>query len=173
MENEAVDFDFELTKPVRPTFLTVLCVLTFIASAYYFFSSVAGFFIAKSFDSGQWESITEQMAEGMSDADESTAKIMEKLMGDVQVTMEKTLENSGWLSLVSLMVALVSAYGAYEMFHLRRRGFSMYVAAKFAGLVLPLVIIGFNIVTGITSSFALLFGLFFIALYAMNRKHMR
>ncbi len=173
MENETVDFQPGQSAPNRPTFLTVLCILTFLASAYYFFTSLVGVFVTKDFDTDQWETLSEQVAESMSDADETTSQMMQSVMEALAETTAKTIENATTLGLITMMVALLSAFGAYEMYNLKRRGFAIYAAAKFIGIILPLVIIGVNMITMIGYGVAFIAGLIMLFLYNINRKYMR
>ncbi len=173
METETVDYQPSKNNPSRPTFLTVLCILTFLASAYYFFTSLVGIFITNEFDDSQWESISEQLAESMDGADENTSRIMQSVMDSLATTLAKTVENATSLGLIAMLVALLSAFGAYEMFQMRRRGFNIYVLAKFIGIIFPLIIIGVNIITAIGYGIALIGGLIMVFLYNVNRKHLR
>ena len=172
MENETVDFQPGQGEASRPAFLTVLCILTFLASAYYFFTSLVGIFISKDFDTNEWDTLSEQVAESMSDADETTSQMMQSAMEALAETTAKTIENATVLGLITMLVAVLSAFGAYEMYKLNRRGFGIYAAAKFIGIVVPLVILGANMVTLIGYTVALIAGLIMLFLYSINRKYM-
>ncbi len=171
MNHELVDETPSVSKR-RPTFLTVLCILTFAASAYYFFEGVTTIFSSKSFDEGQWKEIATQLEEGLSQADPQTSKFLERVLDDVSVTVSRGINKSTTLGIITIAVALLSALGAYLMLNLNRKGFTVYVAAKIFGIILPLVILGINIVTGFIYALSALVSALFIILYAVNRKHM-
>jgi len=156
----------------RPTFLTVLCILTFAVSAYYLFDGTATIFVSKSFDSTQWHAMMEGVDEALQDADPNTAKLLESFMGSLSKTIEKSIENANLLGFITIAIALLSAYGAYLMYKLNRKGFTVYVGAKILGIVIPLIILGFNMVTGFAYGFAAFIGMIFVILYGVNRKHM-
>lgn len=156
----------------RPTFLTVLCILTFAVSAYYLFDGTRTIFVSKSFDSTQWHAVMEGVDEALQDADPNTAKFLESFMGSLSKTIEKTIENANMLGFITIIVALLSAYGAFLMYKLNRKGFTVYVGAKIIGIVLPLAILGFNMVTGFAFGFSAFIGMIFVILYGVNRKHM-
>ncbi len=171
MENQIVDQD-SYTESRRPTMLTVLCIITFAVSAYYLFEGTLTIFMSKTFDSSQWQVVIDQMNEALDGADPQSAKFLESIMDSVSITIERSINNSTLLGLIAILVALVSAYGAYLMFNLKRIGFTIYTGAKIAGIILPLIILGFNIVTILVYLFAAIVGLIFVILYGVNRKHM-
>lgn len=156
----------------RPTLLTVLCVLTFVVSAYYLFSGILGLFVADSFDQSQWDQISEEVGEALNDADENSAQLMETVMAAVSQTVTNAIENAFILSFIEILVALLSGLGAYWMWSLRKNGFWIYTAAKVVGVAVPMFFLGFNIVTVAYYGFALFVGIVFIILYATTRKHM-
>jgi hypothetical protein len=171
MENEIVD-QTAIIERRRPTFLTVLCIITFAVSAYYIFDGLLTIFVAESFDTGQWQTIMDQMNQALDEADPQSAKFLESFMGAVSETIERSINHATTLGLASLLVALISAYGSYLMFQMKRMGFSIYTGAKILGLMVPMVILGFNVVTIIAYSFAAFIGLIFIIMYGVNRKYM-
>jgi hypothetical protein len=170
--NETIDTVEEYNARKRPSLLTVLCVLTFVVSAYYVFSGIFGLFVAENFDQSQWDQISEQVGEALNDADENSAQIMETVMAAVSQTVTNAIENALLLGLTEIFVALLSAFGAYWMWSLRKSGFWIYTAAKVVGVAVPLILLGFNIVTIALYGFALFIGIIFIILYATTRKHM-
>lgn len=171
MENEIVD-QSAVTESKRPTFLTVLCILTFAVSAYYLFDGVLTIFVSKSFDTSQLDMISAQMEEALDGAEPGAAEMVETVMEAVSETTTKAINNATTLGLITLFVALLSAYGAYLMFNLRKIGFTIYTAAKIVGIVIPLMILGFNFLTILIYSIAAVIGLIFVILYAVNRKYM-
>lgn len=171
MENEIVDRS-AIAESKRPTFLTVLCIITFAVSAYYLFDGVLTIFVSKSFDTSQWDMISEQMEEALEGAEPGAAQMVETVMEAVSETTVRAINNATTLGLITFFVALLSAYGAYLMFNLRKIGFTIYTAAKIVGIVVPLIILGVNFLTIILYSIAAVIGLIFIILYAVNRKYM-
>lgn len=171
MQNEIVDKQ-AITDTKRPTFLTVLCIITFAVSAYYIFDGVLTIFVSKSFDTAQWQSIVDEMGNALDDADPQTAKFIDSMMGAVSETVEKSIQHATTLGILSIIVALLSAYGAYMMYNLRRIGFSIYTGAKILGIVVPLFLLGFNVVTLFIYGLAIVIGFIFVILYGVNRKYM-
>jgi Na+/melibiose symporter-like transporter len=173
MENESLDYMKGESTPERPPFLTVLCILTWLYSGYAFISGVFSFFVAKSFNEDQWKGVQEQLAEAMEGIDGNAARIVESLIEALSEMVVRGVENAALLNFTEIAVALLSAFGAYLMFNLKKAGFNIYVAAKFLGIVVPLAVFGINLLTAAVYAIALLVGLFIIFLYSLNRKHMR
>lgn len=159
--------------PQRPTFLTVLCVLTFVVSGYYFLSNVIGLFTAGTIESMQWGELAMQLDKAMESADTGTQQFMSKLMTDIVAVME-ALEAHIYLVLsLAALASALSLLGAYLMFQLRRAGFYIYAGAKALDIFAPLLILGVNLVTALAFGFVALVSIGMILLYASNRKHLR
>ncbi len=169
---EPIDHQEEFIDRKRPNMLTVLCILTFVVSAYYIFSGIISLFFRHSFDPGQWDQVSQQVGEALENADQSSAKMMETVMTAMSETISNAIQYAVTLGIVEIVVALLSAYAAYLMWKLRKSGFWIYTAAKIVGLVVPLVLLGINIITIAATVFAIVIGLIFVVLYAVNRKYM-
>jgi TctA family transporter len=108
----------------------------------------------------------------MAEEDPDAAKMMEGFMKSASDMVSKAIENAGWIASFELIVALLSAFGAFLMFRLRKTGFWIYLVAKVLGILTILLFMGVNILTVSIASFALFVGLIMIVLYAVNLKHM-
>ncbi len=170
--NETIDYNEALVSKKRPTLLTILCILTFLVSGYTLITGVIGIFSTKSFDQAQWEQISEQVAESIAGADENSARIVDEVLASASITVERGIYYATTLSLIAILIALVSAYGAYLMWNLRRSGFVFYTIAKIVGIIVPLVLLGFNVITMVVYGFATVIGVILIILYNVNRKYM-
>jgi len=170
--NETIDYNEALVSKKRPTLLTILCILTFLVSGYTLITGVIGIFSTKSFDQAQWEQISEQVAESLAGADENSARIVDEVLASASITVERGIYYATPLSLIAILIALVSAYGAYLMWNLRRSGFVFYTIAKIVGIIVPLVLLGFNVITMVVYGFATVIGVILIILYNVNRKYM-
>jgi hypothetical protein len=155
--------------PARPQFLTVLCILTWIACGLMFITSVWGILFKPSADE-QYEQV-EKIREVSPEAAENMEALIEKQNSSTQ------LLNTA-LSLVGIGL---SAFGAYLMWQMRRRGFYMYLGGEllpylgflFAGdeAMAAMNFFGPNGAVMIIGGMVLLDAVF-IALYAMNLKYM-
>lgn len=144
--------------PQRPTFLTVLCILSFIAAG---FSIIGMLFMGaatgiKNSDTGQ-----EMMEEALSNA-EGTAGMPD--MGEATAAVDALFS---WPYVISATVlTLVALYGVIKMWKLKKQGFFIYAGAGIAGIILPLL---FGLPFGTVGA---IITLGFIAMYYMNTKVM-
>ncbi|MFT6924278.1 MAG: hypothetical protein ACJA1C_003299 [Crocinitomicaceae bacterium] len=156
----------------RPTFLTVLCILSFVSMGYSVLTN--GFGLASGPSSAEEmqfakvelaKSIQELKAQGMDDF----VPVIEKIarMG------EQLNDNHYAISIMSLLVTLFGAYGVYLMFRGAKLGFHIYIIHCLLSVI---TIYLFVSVANIPMFFPLIgFGLsgLFIFLYSRNLKWMR
>ena len=149
----------------RPTFLTVLCILTFIGSG----MNIMGSMFQLAFSSF------------IKDVDISTVNVsLNNLSGELpQQIIENLLDivesfvaNGTIVAMANLLLYSMSLAGAILMFQMKKTGFYIYSVAQIALLlVAPLLLcwnffIAFGLI--INASFAILF----IILYFINYKHL-
>jgi hypothetical protein len=153
-------------QPGRSTFLTVLCVLTFIGSGT---GALSGLVSLCTFDP---EAMVKQV--------EATSLLMEEggpwlkyALGSSVELLLVTAEHGRAIHGFSLLFSLLSLAGAIEMFRLRRRGFFLYAVAQVASLFVLPCYAGFSLIVTISLFGTALLAALFIALYAVNLKQMR
>lgn len=152
---------------LRPTFLTVLCILTFLGSAWgiyggitnYFSADVAAGIVGEQFEKVQDELENKEEGEGFGKFFESINQAIEP----------EKIRNSGIAGVVSNVLTLV---GAILMWGLRKNGYFIYVAGVLAGIIAPIVIYG-GFVGAIAGGGTAFVGIIFAVLYGLNLKHMR
>jgi hypothetical protein len=151
---------------LRPTFLTILCILTFINSAWSIFQGI-GNYTSSEVNAGiiqdQFEMIQDRIAE--QEGAESMEKIIDAFLSSLTA---ENLQNNGLATAISSVITLV---GAVLMWGLRKRGFYIYLIGTVAGILSPMLIFG-----GIGGTFMAMgtafFGILFVILYGLNLKHM-
>ena len=173
MTDQTLDVGEGSISARRPTFLTVLCIITFVVSGYHLVMAIVGFFSNKSFDPAQWQDISNQMAEAMAGTDAASQEMAARMMEAISHMMQAGIENATALGITALLTAAVSILGAYLMFNLKQVGYYTYIAAKVIGVIIPLIIFGVNILTLFMYGFIAIIGVLFIVLYGINRKYMR
>jgi hypothetical protein len=156
--------------PQRPTFLTVLCILSFIAGAWGVFGGIQSSFTDK--PQRDLEEARTEMEEAMDQMGESSGMVA-NMMESAMELAEKSAENAVTLGYVALLTSLLSLLGVWFMWNLRRMGFGIYVVASLLGLLVPFVFLGFNMMTFIGLGVGGFITVLFIILYAVNLKHMR
>ncbi|HLO43673.1 MAG TPA: hypothetical protein VK175_05015 [Leadbetterella sp.] len=154
----------------RPTFLTILCVLTFLGSAFGIYSAITNYTAA-----GLASGVTQEALETAKDQideqaqDEESAEIVNKIMDSVSGDLsEEKIKNSALASGIANILTLI---GAVLMWGLNKKGFFLYIAGTLVAIVAPLVIydgfLGF-----IGSGMIAFLGIIFCVLYFLNVKHM-
>lgn len=166
--------DIEVTGKVkkRPSLLTVLCILTFIVSGYNFIFSLWGLFQSKPFDAAGMEQGMRQLNEAAQSADGPLRNFLMNVVDGLSATIKAGVEHATALGITEIVVAGLSILGAYLMLRLQKNGFYTYVIAKIIGIVVPLTLLGFNILTGMMYGLAAVVGAVFVILYGLNRKYM-
>lgn len=166
------EFLEEYERPaVRPTFITVLCILTFIGSGWGIISESIKYFSASS----QAASIAVTKEKVNSDLQQNKdssegARFAQKMVNSIATSPEKirkgALANGGG--------AILCLAGAFMMWNLKRKGFYLYLAGTLIGIISPFVVFGSNNFIAILSSVVIGFiGLIFLILYGVNLKHMK
>ncbi len=154
---------------MRSTFLTVLCILTFIWNSYKLYNSFNAHQSASSFSQKMpeiMETVQDQMNSNnqMSEQDEAEAKKM--LDGMMDAFTEGNIKTS---SIINGISALLLIIGAALMWDLKKRGFWLYLAGCAVGIFAPMFIFGGAIGVGI-GIFSAICALLFIGMYSTNLK---
>lgn len=175
MTNTSDDiFNDEVLPPQRPTFLTVLCILTFIGSGYGLINGAITYFNAESI-SKVVVNVKVKTADDINRngkiKDTANAAFRSKVMNSMSVI--STPENLRKTALGNIVVSIICLIGAIIMWRLRRFGFYLYVLGTIIGVIIPFYLFGNNFLAAITSGFASFIGLIFIIFYAMNLKSMK
>ena len=134
--------------PKRPVFLTVLCILTFVAGGIEFISAL----------------FTPVFAEQIIELFKSAPNYDEVAMSEAI-----TILRAGWTYyLIRAVLTLGSLSGAILMWKLKKTGFHIYALSNLIALFVPMLM--FSIAIGWSS---ILVTACFIALYALHLKHMK
>lgn len=158
----------ENTVPMRPTFLTILCVLTFLWNAYKFYGAVPNVFTP------------EKVAASKEQANEMMVDMMSKYFSDKELEqIEKSQEETDKLftkknlltaGIVSIISAALLILGGIWMWGLRKKGFYVYIAGNVIGVLAPIVILGGTIGWSIGIA-SLISSALFTGLYATHLKY--
>lgn len=176
MESNLNEFDQE--PRLRPTLLTVLCILTFVGSGFTIVKNAFSYSMAaqsaKIFSSSvarRYDDSTLQKDSVMETRRKNQSIFGAKMIGSLSKIM--TEDNIRKNAIGEIISGVCTLFGAVLMWRLRRTGFYLYVAGIIVGLVVPFYLYGNNLLAVGISSFSGFFGLVFIALYALNIKSLR
>jgi hypothetical protein len=156
------------TTSARPTFLTVLCILTFIAGAYGIYSGISGYLTADS-AAGMVQEAMDNASSSIQKADDAS-KAVEGILDSVTDAMNpQKIQNS---SIANILASILSLLGAWMMWNLQKKGFWLYVAGTIVSIIAPIAIFGGGLVGLAAGGMSAFFGILFVILYAINLKHM-
>lgn len=164
--------DYE-APAARPTFITVLCILTFIGSGWGLIGGAIQYFSADkqalSMSISKQKVATDMEKSGKNDAGTQMA---EKMVNSMSSAF--TAENIKKTGIASIVGALFCLGGAFLMWQLKRNGFFLYIAGTLIGIISPIIIYGTdNLMSIITSVMVGFLGIVFVILYGVNMKHMK
>lgn len=159
-----------MSAPVnRPTFLTILCFLTFMSAVSGLWTQSERFWnpgITADKTRETFEAVRENL-----DRQGNTAEVktMDKMFE--AIIEQTTPENIKTGAIIMLIFESLSLYAAYLMWNLQRRGFYLYLGGMAVAFLAPLLMIGgwMGVITAMAGVF---FSIFMAILYAVNLKHM-
>lgn len=162
-----MDTTYETPQPApgRSTFLTVLCILTFIWSSYGIVGGIYGYARADT-----------KAAENRAKMEE----VQERMEGKEQPAFVKAAMSSAKMTaddlrktqLVGILSSILTLTGAALMFTLRKNGYYVYIAGTVTSIIGPLLLFGTGFLGIIGTVAATLVGALFIILYGVNTKDM-
>ncbi len=138
----------------RPVFLTVLCILSFVAAglAILGYITLIGLMGAASVAVAGMEGMSNEMGAAMSEAMSSGPST-----------------GMTWAYIIiGFVTVIVSLFGVIKMWKLQKSGFMMYVGATVVSLIMTIVYSGFA-----ASIMGIVFSALFIVLYGLNLKHLK
>ncbi len=163
---------YQPPKKKRPTFLLVLCILSFIGGG---LGVLGGLYTVLTYD------FTMSQMEASMNAFEDLED-MGGIMGDMaNIDFESMMEASYYNSMANLLMSIISLIGVYMMLKLRKVGFYLYTFAQIAilgaGIYFSLgMASGMGGFFGMAATFGVVFGAIFsigfIVMYGVNLKHM-
>jgi len=154
----------------RPTFITVLCILSLIGSGG--FGLLQTLYQYVTFDKNYPDKVAqlEEAIGNLEDAGMDSGFIYESTQNGL-ITLEKTAENLGPMTAANVLFALLSLLGIFLMFKLKKNGFYLYSVVNLFWMLVPIYFIGMEVGMMMLGLGALI-TILFIILYAVNLKHM-
>lgn len=167
-QNPNIMTDMNAPKGVRPTFLTVLCILSFIAGGWGVIGGIIG--LASQPDTDELKAQMEQAMGGLDElGDDNPMAGLAQSMAEQAV---QAAEAARPMNMANIGLALLSLIGVWQMWNLKKSGFYLYVLASLGGLAVPLIFLGGGLLALMSVGIGGFIALVFIILYALNLKHM-
>lgn len=158
---------------IRPTFITVLCILTFIGSGWGIFDSITDYLAADTAESavGLVEDAMDEAMTDLEDEDmtESQMDFVESLLGGI--TENLTAENIRRIAIGTLISCIITLIGGLMMWNLRKKGYYVYILGILIYVIVPAFVLS-GILGAAYAGFTGFIGFVFILLYGLNLKHM-
>lgn len=148
----------------RPTFLTVLCILSFIGIG---FSLIGG--IMNYFEFSQAAAVGDLFGDMKTASGEEIGQAMNTMADAMGLNIDY-----GKMALNALVVAILNIpilIGVLMMWKQRKMGFYVYTAVELIQCIMPFILVG-GMVAGFMGLLMGLFAIVFIVLYGLNLKHM-
>lgn len=154
----------------RPTFLVILCILTFVGSVWNILANLFYLFMADIMDGtipiGQNSGIVGELeSQGINSF---FLGFWNSSLGLMQAGMQYARE----MVVFRLILSVIVLSGAILMFQLRRLGFYLYVTAQILLLFVWPYFAGFHVTVILKMVFAGIVSFLFVALYAFHLKYM-
>jgi hypothetical protein len=130
----------------RPVFLTVLCILSFIAAGFAIFGYIGVITVM-----------------GAASAALSGLEGMEGM--DAIASAGPSAGMTWAYIVVGFLTTLIALFGVIKMWKLKKQGFMLYAGASIVSAIMGIVYSGFNVV-------GLIVTIAFIVMYYLNVKHM-
>ncbi len=151
-----------VNEPVmRPKFLTVLCILTYIGSAFVFISAIYTFFTVEA---------SAAMIENMGEIPGGDPMGM---MGGMQEAMRLAVVNKVPNVLIGTLCPLLCVFGAMQMWKLKKMGYFIYVAGEVIPAIAGFILGGGGMFGSMGAAVGLIIALIWVVLYGLNFKHLK
>lgn len=171
------NYEYEIEPAKRPSFLTWLCILTFIGSSWAIVSSIYTFTSAAKYANILSQQTVANPDSTYLDSTGAVHKIHDRNLfaEKMKTSFSKILEKGNMrnLAIGNLIAAFFTLAGALLMWYLNKTGFYIYIIGIVIALAVPFFLFGNDLIAVGATSFNNFFGLVFIALYALNLKAMR
>jgi hypothetical protein len=162
--------DYNPVAPKRPTLLTVLCILSFIAGAWGLIDGARTAFTNKPQE--DYAEAKVKMEEAMDQLGDDASGMVKNMMDSAMEMTEKAVEHAKPIGYAGIVLSALSLLGVWMMWNLKRTGFWLYLLAAVGALVVPIYFLGGSMTAILSVGFMGLITLIFIVLYATNLKHM-
>jgi|ERR1051326_2748306 hypothetical protein len=152
----------------RPTFLTVLCILSFINGGLNIIFNIPTLFMPNFMDT-----YLEIMKQTQSMNDLSSAPpALQNMMSELMVILERMAQHWTAMILSTILLGTMSVIGVWMMWNLRKAGFLFYTTAQVLWTIMPLIFMGVNWLSLLAVLINAIFTAAFIIMYGTQLKKM-
>ncbi|MBU0487707.1 MAG: hypothetical protein KKD31_07125 [Bacteroidetes bacterium] len=142
----------------RPTFLTVLCILSYVGVA---IAVISGIYNYITFNANM--AMIENLTGGIENLEENP----------LFAGMSDLLKHGRTLYIVNIFAALICLVGVLQMWKMKKTGYYIYIVGEIAPAIASFTLVGSVGILGTAAIIGgLIFPILFIVLYGLNLKHM-
>lgn len=173
MENDQTPLGTTTTKKIRPAFLLVLCILSFLGSGGAILNNIYTYFNAK-VAAELAQVAVEDTKDKISNSNEANAgtKMAEKVLAGAGDALTDT--NFRKSALWGMVASVFTLIGAISMFQLKKNGFWVYLLGTIISIIGPVISFGTGNIVSMGNTLLMCFiGIVFVVLYGLNLKHLR
>ncbi len=153
--------------PARPTFITVLCILTWVGCLIGLFGAIANIGIG---------SVASQIPANTVKMESSGNAAVDQSLEKVAAVAENAVKHAALIGWVSLFCLVLCALGAVWMWQLKKNGFYVYTLGELAPVIMSFILLGGMGGSGLMASLGILMAIIpiaFVIMYGLNLKHMK
>lgn len=162
----------DIAQGKRPTFLKVLCILTFISTGGSILISMLKFF-AGPFTKEEMLDQKVQMQESIIEFDKLGADYWVEYMESVLRFSEQANNNHYIVMSLALLTATVGFIGALMMWRGQKLGFHLYIVYNIIGILAVYAYASMENIHSLNTMIGVAMSLIFILMYSRNLKWMR
>jgi Protein of unknown function (DUF4064) len=151
----------------RPTFLTVLCILTWIGCAIGLIGSLIG-----GAATGVVSATSEMRTESLMNDTMLSPEVRES-MAKANEAVEAAASSGTTIMIISIICILLCVVGSVMMWKLKKTGFYIYIIGELAAPIASLVLLGGSAFGGALAALGMIFPIIFVILYTLNLKHLK
>ncbi len=155
----------------RPLFLTIICIISFVGLGISLVNSISALTLS-TVGAPFYKMAEEEVAFGIEQArmdNPASVAFVESMLNAVM----KAIERLPLLAALFLLCSIVALAGVFMMWNLKKTGFYLFTAAKVIQIIIPSLVIGYNLFALLMSIPLFMTATLFITLYALNFNSMK
>ena len=153
----------------RPTFITVLCILSFINGGVNILFNIPSLLMPNMMES--YIDIIKQ-SQKINENNVQTPPFVTEMMNSVMEMLEHMAAHWTSMILSTILLAVMSVIGVWMMWGMKKSGFLFYCTAQILWTIMPFIFLGTNIFVGLAVVLNGIFTFAFIIMYGLQLKKM-
>ncbi len=156
----------------RPTFLTVLCILTWVGCAIAIVGNAIAYMAV-----GAVSALKDATVDGFKNMADSLGTTVTGAdadnMNSANDAANAAIANGATVALIGIVAALLCLVGSVMMWQLKKMGFYIYTVANLGAVIATAVLLGGGAFGGAMAVMGMIFPVAFVVMYGLNLKHMK